>query len=124
MPKCQFTTQYYNYEMSAEVHFNCDDEEPLASGFCIFHDKDYLHHKTNYEEHKRKVQERFSRKINHAMSNDEPLLCMGFQLLDFSLSDLSIISKEFTSRYISMTHDSLGMQTSLKLISKEKQTSI
>jgi hypothetical protein len=34
-------------------------------------------------------------KVNHAISNNEPLLCIGFQLHDFSLSDLSI-SKEFT----------------------------
>jgi hypothetical protein len=35
-------------------------------------------------------------KVNHAISNNEPLLCIGFQLPDFSLSDLGIISKEFT----------------------------
>jgi uncharacterized protein YjbI with pentapeptide repeats len=33
-------------------------------------------------------------KVNHAISNNEPLLCIGFQLHDFSLSDLSI-GKEF-----------------------------
>jgi hypothetical protein len=81
------------------VNFCCDeefywDEEP-ASGFCIFHDKDYLHDKTNYEEHKRKVRDRLKHKVNHAISNNEPLLCIGFQLPDFSLSDLGV-SKEFT----------------------------
>jgi hypothetical protein len=81
------------------VNFCCDeefywDEEP-ASGFCIFHDKDYLHDKTNYEEYKRKVRDRLKHKVNHAISNNEPLLCIGFQLPDFSLSDLGI-SKEFT----------------------------
>jgi hypothetical protein len=86
--------------MSAEVHFNCDDEEPLASGFCIFHDKDYLHHKTNNEEHKRKVLDRLKHKVNHAISKNEPLLCkpllcIGFHLPNFSLSDLGV-SKEFT----------------------------
>jgi Transposase DDE domain len=39
---CQFTTRYYDYEIGKKVDFHCDDEEPLASGFCIFHDKDYL----------------------------------------------------------------------------------
>jgi hypothetical protein len=77
------------------VDFYCDDEEPLASGLCIFHDKDYLQDKTNYEEHKMKVLERLKKKVNHAISNNEPLLCIGFQLHDFSLSDLSN-SKEFT----------------------------
>jgi hypothetical protein len=96
LPKCKFTTKYFDYEISVEVDFNCQEEEPLASGLCIFHDKDYLQDKTNYEEHKMKVLDRLKHKVNHAISNNEPLLCIGFQLPDFSLSDLSIISKEFT----------------------------
>jgi uncharacterized protein YjbI with pentapeptide repeats len=34
-------------------------------------------------------------KVNHAISNNQPLFCIGFQLADFSLSDLNI-SKRFT----------------------------
>jgi uncharacterized protein YjbI with pentapeptide repeats len=94
LPKCQFTTKYYDYEIDDQIHFCCP-EEPLASSFCIFHDKDYLQDKTNYEEHKRKILDRLKRKVNHAISNNETLLCIGFQLPEFSLSDLSI-SKEFT----------------------------
>jgi hypothetical protein len=96
LPKCKFTTKYFDYEISVEVDFNCQEEELLASGLCIFHDKDYLQDKTNYEKHKMKVLDRLKHKVNHAISNNEPLLCIGFQLPDFSLSDLSIISKEFT----------------------------
>ncbi|HZC49856.1 MAG TPA: pentapeptide repeat-containing protein [Nitrososphaeraceae archaeon] len=97
MPKCKFTIQYYDYETHhKEVDFNCTEEEPLASGFCIFHDKDYLlQDKTNYEENKRKVLDRLKHKVNYAISNNEPLLCIGFHLPDFSLSDLSS-SREFT----------------------------
>jgi hypothetical protein len=99
LPKYQFTTIYWDYQIDDMVNFCCDeefywDEEP-ASGFCIFHDKDYLHDKTNYEEHKRKVRDRLEHKVNHAISNNEPLLCIGFQLPDFSLLDLGV-SKEFT----------------------------
>jgi hypothetical protein len=68
---------------------------PLVSGFCIFHEKDYLQDMTNYENHKRKILERLEYKVNHAISNNKPLLCIGFQLHNFSLSDLSF-SKEFT----------------------------
>jgi uncharacterized protein YjbI with pentapeptide repeats len=42
-----------------------------------------------------KVLERLKQKVNHAISHNEPLLCIGFQLSDFSLSDLNI-RKEFT----------------------------
>jgi hypothetical protein len=71
LPKCQFTTKYYDYEIDKLVDFYCDDEEPLASGFCIFHDKDYLQVMTNNEEHKRKVLDRVRQKVNHAISNNE-----------------------------------------------------
>jgi hypothetical protein len=67
----------------------------MTSGLCIFHDKDYLQDKTNNEEHKRAVLERMKHKVNHAISNNESLRCIGFQLQDFNFSDLGI-SKEFT----------------------------
>jgi hypothetical protein len=95
LPKCQYTTQYYDYENLNGIDFNCPDEEPLASGFCIFHGKDYFHDYTNNEEHKRKVLDRLKHKVNHAISDNEPLLCIGFKLPDFSLSDLSI-TKQYT----------------------------
>ena len=97
MPKCQFTAKYYDYDYETRnsVDFNCQ-ELPLVSGFCIFHDKDYLQDKTNNDEHKRTVLNRLKRKVKHAISDNEPLLCIGFQLPDSSLSDLGIISKEFT----------------------------
>ena len=63
--------------------------EPLASGFCIFHDKDYLQDKTNNEQRKRKVLDRLKHKANHAISNNEPLLCMDFLLPEFRFSDLN-----------------------------------
>jgi uncharacterized protein YjbI with pentapeptide repeats len=94
LPKCKFTTQYYDYEIRKRVDFNCQGD-PLASGFCIFHDKDYLQDKTNYEEHKRNVLQRLKHKVNHATSNNETLLCIGFQLPDFCLSELSN-SENFT----------------------------
>ena len=95
MSRCQFTIQYFNYELHKWDHFDCNDKEPLASGFCIFHDKDYLHDKINNEEHKSKILGRLKHKVNQAISNKEPLLCIGFLLPEFNLSDLSS-NKVFT----------------------------
>jgi len=97
LPICKFTTTYADYEIGKtfRFYFACQEEDPLASGFCIFHDKDYLQDKTNYEEHKKNVLDRFKHKVNDAISNKKPLFCIGFQLPDFNLSDLSI-GKEFT----------------------------
>ena len=49
----------------------------------------------DYEVHKLHVLVRLKHKVNHAISNNQPLFCIGFQLADFSLSDLRI-SKEMT----------------------------
>jgi hypothetical protein len=68
---------------------------PLASGLCIFHDKNYLQDKTNYEEHKTRVLEKLKYNINQCISNNRPILCIGLYLPDFSISDLEI-SNEFT----------------------------
>jgi hypothetical protein len=95
LPECQFTTQYFNYEIGKEVDFNCDDEEPLASGRCILHDEGYLQDKEHEKEHKKKVIEKLRHTVNDAISNNKALLCIGFQLPGFSFSDLDI-SKEFT----------------------------
>jgi hypothetical protein len=77
LPKCQFTAQYFDYEIGGMGYFNCDDEEPLASGLCISHDKDYLQDKTNNEEHKRKVMDRLENKVRPplpAFTNIEPIM--------------------------------------------------
>jgi hypothetical protein len=95
---------------------------PLASGFCIFHDNHYLQDKTNYEEHKGKVMERLKHKVDRAISNNEPLLCIGYQLPGFSLSDL-IYNWEFTKPVYFSGSQFLGKQISLELNSK-KQTFI
>ena len=50
----------------------------------------------DYEVHKLHVLARLKHKVNHAISNNQPLFCIGFQLADFSLPDLNIISKRFT----------------------------
>ena len=103
MPKCQFISVYHDYEIRNWIDFNCQ-EMPLPSGFCIFHDKDYLlQDKTNNEEHKRTVLNRLKRKVNHAISNNEPLFCIGFQLQDFSVSDLStIVARNLLYLFISL----------------------
>ena len=49
----------------------------------------------DYEVHKLQVLARLKHKVNHAISNNQPLFCIGFQLADFSLSDLNI-NKRFT----------------------------
>lgn len=82
MAKCQFNAKYYDYESKAEVDYNCDskDEDILASGFCIFHDENYLQNKDNPEEHKQKVSKALMDKVNDSITNNKALFCIGYNL--------------------------------------------
>ena len=124
MPGCKFTSEYWDYEVGKYVDFKCQEEDPLASDFCIFHDEDCLQDKTNYGEYKRKVLDRFKHKVDDAISNKKPLFCIGFQLPDFSLSDLSTSKEEFTKPVYFSGLQFFGKATSLMLISKDEHTSI
>jgi hypothetical protein len=94
--KCQFSVKYYDYEKDKEADFNCDEEEPLASGLYVFHDPNYLRGKINYEKYKQKVLG-LKHKVDQSVSNNEPLFCIGFHLPKFSLSDLCT-NKPYTCR--------------------------
>jgi hypothetical protein len=72
-----------------------------VSGFCIFHDRNYIQDKTNYEEHKKRLVERLKDKVKDAMSNNLPLFCIGYYLPDLGLSDLGIDREYNESVYFS-----------------------
>ena len=86
MTTCRFHTDYYNYESEENETFSCP-EQPLESGLCIFHDENYLQDKTKYDERKRTVLERLEYNVNQCISDGRTILCIGFYLPDFSLSD-------------------------------------
>lgn len=65
----------------------------MLSGWCIFHDKDYLQEKANHWKHNKKVFERLKHKVNQAISASKQLFCIGFHLHGFSLSYLSMSRK-------------------------------
>jgi hypothetical protein len=63
LAKCIFKANYPSHQGGIEIGFECN-EEPLASGFCIFHDKDYLEDKINPDLPRRKLVERLEYKVN------------------------------------------------------------
>ena len=51
------------------------DEDILDSGFCIFHDENYLQDKNNdHKEHEQKVRDRLEAKVRNSIDQNEPLL--------------------------------------------------
>lgn len=86
--------KYFDYESHVDKTYSCPETEVLDSGLCVFHDKDFLDDKTNYQEHTEVVLKKLKYKIKQSISNDKQLLCIGYFLPDFSLIDLDISDKE------------------------------
>ena len=90
---------------------------PLASRFCTFHNNNYcVRDKGAHDIRKSFVLYLLKQKVNHAISHNESLRCIGFQLHDF-LSDLSI-NKKFTKPVYFNGSQFLRKQTSIVLISR------
>ena len=106
---CRFSRKYFDYESIKYETFKCPEEGTLilASGFCIFHDKDSLQDKTMYEDRKKKQLDILTDKITQSISGGKPLLCIGFYLPDFNLSDLNI-ELEFTKPVYFVSSHFLG----------------
>ena len=82
---CRFTTQYYDYQKRILVPYHCPEQEPsniLDSGFCIFHDR-------RFRQNEEKIRTEFQKKIEEYLSNsnNKPLLCIGYHLIDVDIRD-------------------------------------
>jgi flagellar motility protein MotE (MotC chaperone) len=83
LAKCQFTTEYYDYESKKMYNFECEYQEALETNFCIFHNKDYLQDKNNIIEYKQRVKEvkeKLNERVKQSISHNELLLCIGYHL--------------------------------------------
>jgi hypothetical protein len=75
LANCRYNAKYWDYDLKAEVDFNCDkDEDILSSGLCIFHDEHYLQDSDNRDQHEAKVRQKLMDRVRHSISQKEPLL--------------------------------------------------
>jgi hypothetical protein len=90
LTNCKFIAKYWNYERRGQyVDYNCDskDKDILPSGFCIFHDENYLKEdKNNREEHEKTVRDKLMDKVhNNSVNEKEALLCIGYHVPDITI---------------------------------------
>jgi len=76
--RCCFNTKYFDYSKQEPANFACD-EIALASGLCIFHDK-------NYSNDKELVQ-KISDKIISALTKREALFFIGYNIPDMKIKE-------------------------------------
>jgi hypothetical protein len=55
--KCLFSAEYYDFSNDINSIFKCD-EVALVSGFCLFHDENYLSDRIHSDQNKQKIKKR------------------------------------------------------------------
>ena len=68
--KCRYEQEDYKCE-----------EDAVKDGLCIFHHPEY------WKEHKEEVRKKFMEKVEDAINNKKPLICIGYNLPEVDLSD-------------------------------------
>jgi hypothetical protein len=63
----------------------------LDTGFCIFHDENYLQDKNNLVERKKEVTKRLMDKVAYSIDHNKALFCIGYHL-----PDIKIKARNFT----------------------------
>jgi uncharacterized protein YjbI with pentapeptide repeats len=83
--QCQFASTYYDYEAKVPgAKFECKEED-LGTGFCIFHDSNYLQDKNNFLERRQEVTKGLMDKVTDSVAHDKALFCMGYYLPDIKI---------------------------------------
>lgn len=76
--RCCFNTKYFNYSKQESANFACD-EIALASGLCIFHDKNYSNDK--------ELGQKISEKIKSTLAKKEALFFIGYNIPDLKIKE-------------------------------------
>jgi len=76
--RCCFNTKYFDYSKKETANFACD-EIALASGLCIFHDKNYSNDK--------ELDQKISDKIKSVLAKNETLFCIGYNIPDLKIKE-------------------------------------
>jgi uncharacterized protein YjbI with pentapeptide repeats len=83
LARCQFRIEYKELDTGRKVWFECTEENAETS-FCSFHDEEYLrNHKNDIELIRKKIME----KIHHSISNNRPLVCIGYHIPDIRVEN-------------------------------------
>jgi hypothetical protein len=72
--------KYFDYDSYELKIYECE-EDAVKDGLCIFH------HETYWKESKDDVREKFMEKVEDAIKNKKPLLCIGYNLPAVDLSN-------------------------------------
>jgi len=78
--KCKYEQEYFDFTSGKNETYKCE-EDAVEGGLCIFH------HKTYWTEHEDEVRKKFMEKVEDAVNNKKPLLCIGYNLPEVDLSE-------------------------------------
>ncbi len=79
---CKFDGKYYNYEEKTYLPYQCS-EKALESGYCIFHDCDFVKYGDATE--KAVVNKRFNEIVEEKVEKNQPVVFLGANLVDVDI---------------------------------------
>ena len=71
------------------LRYECK-EDAIQGDFCIFHDQNYLTHPKNGQTNAENLKGELIKKIEKCISSNEPLVCVGYRLPDFTFKDFGV----------------------------------
>ncbi|MCC5997666.1 MAG: pentapeptide repeat-containing protein [Thermofilum sp.] len=71
--KCKYKQVYYDITSDEPKFYECE-EDAVKDGYCVFHHPEY------WKEHKEEVRKKFMEKVEDAINNKKPLICIGYNL--------------------------------------------
>jgi hypothetical protein len=94
--KCKYPEKYYWDELGVQHTYNCD-EQPTESGYCIFHDIEYLDPKNkDIKSRTEKFMIEFGKKLRYYSENKKKdWMFIGYNILGFEMKDATITQNIF-----------------------------
>jgi len=88
--KCKYTEKPYWDDLHNQQMYYCD-ETPLPSGYCIFHDENFLDNENvHYSLNVQRIKDEFRSKFERYINEKKELRFIGYILPDLELPNVTI----------------------------------
>lgn len=93
--KCKYEEKLYWDEFNKQHTYTCK-ERPLPSGYCMFHDANFLNPlDTHYSHNLSRITKRFKSKLDKYIENKEDLLFIGYNLPEITIENTTSESNAY-----------------------------
>ena len=88
--ECKYSEKPYWDDLNNQHTYHCD-EIPSSTGYCIFHEENFLNESNpDYVENVKKIKTRFIEKFNRCINEGKEMLFIGYILPDLELPKVRV----------------------------------